>query len=72
MFYATIGLVWLLWILGLFYGKVVVVDLIIQIQMVFSLFLTMGVLPTNYAGMVSEKLFLLSYGGIYDLIASTG
>jgi hypothetical protein len=70
MYYIMIGVVWLLWFLGLFYGKIIVVDLIIGIQMIFSLFLTITILPTNYSAMVSEKLFMLNYDGIYDLIVS--
>jgi hypothetical protein len=67
-----IGVVWLLWLLGIFYGKIIVVDLIMGIQIIFSFFLTMGILPTNYSAMISEKLLMLNYDGIYDLIVSAG
>jgi len=54
MFYFIAGFICISWIAGLFYGKVIVIDLILSIQIIMTLFLTMGILPSNYSSMITE------------------
>jgi hypothetical protein len=69
LFYTITIFAWGLWILGLFFGKIVVVDLMISLQIILTLFLTMGVLPINYSAMIKEEFHMLSYSGPYSLFA---
>jgi len=50
--YFLASAIWIFWFLGLFYGKVVVIDFILVIQIIFFCVLSTGTLTAGYAGMM--------------------
>jgi hypothetical protein len=58
-------LVWIFWLIGLFYGKIVVVDFILVIQVILICSMTTGILNPSFAGMMLDNFVFFCFIGIY-------
>jgi glucose dehydrogenase len=64
--YFLICLVWIYWIIGLFFGKIVVVDFILVIQVILIYSMTTGALNPGFAGMMLDSFVFFCFTGIYQ------
>jgi hypothetical protein len=57
----------LLWTIGIFHGKIVIVDFMIVLQMILICAMTVGELSSEFSGLFISKLKLLCYTGLYKM-----
>jgi hypothetical protein len=65
--YFLICMVWLMWTTGLFFGKIVVVDFIVVLQIGVLCLMTTGVLTPGYSGMMIEKFVFFGFTGLFSI-----
>jgi hypothetical protein len=57
--------VWLFWLVGLFYGKTVVVEFILVVQIILLCVMTTGTLTPEFSGLMLESFVFFCFKGIY-------
>lgn len=62
--YFMVSIIWIYWLVGLFYGKMVVIDFILVLQILFLSSITTGTLSTGFSGMMLEGFSFYNFNGV--------
>jgi len=63
--YFLAAIIWILWLVGLFYGKIVVVDFVVALQIILLCSITTGPLSPGFSGMMLSNFVFYSFTGIF-------
>jgi hypothetical protein len=59
-------IIWLYWLVGLFYGKMVVIDFIVVIELLLLCSMTTGKLNPGFSGMMLENFVFYGFTGLFS------